>query len=225
MRLDRRWLGLLVALSVVWAVADGTVPVESDSTPAPAPGDHRLPGAGEGSAASTSRTVAQYVIPKLTLLREDGSRASFPRELDDGRAVLVHFIFTSCTTVCPMLSHVFAKLQRELGPDAGKVHLVSISIDPEYDTPERLAAYAEKLGAGPGWNHYTGRLEDIIAIQQAFRVYRSDKMSHLPVALFKAPKSKTWVRYEGVVSPEVLLAEYRQSAATGTTKPAHREAH
>ena len=64
--------------------------------------------------------------------------------------------------------------------------MVSISIDPEYDTPEALNAYARRFDAGPQWEFLTGSLDDSIAVQKAFDADRGDKMNHAPLTLFRA---------------------------------------
>jgi protein SCO1/2 len=111
------------------------------------------------------------------------------------------------------MSSTFAQLERRLGPDAGKVHLMSISIDPEHDTPARLTEYARKFRAGPEWQHYTGTLEASIATQRAFDVYRGGKMSHSLVTLMRAAPGKPWVRLDGWVQADDLLREYRALVA------------
>jgi protein SCO1/2 len=87
---------------------------------------------------------------------------------------------------------------------------MSISTDPEQDTPARLREYAHKFGAGPGWQHYTGSLPASLATQRAFDVYRGDKMSHTPVTLMRAAHGKSWRRIDGFVRPDELLDEYHQ---------------
>jgi protein SCO1/2 len=87
------------------------------------------------------------------------------------------------------------------------VHLVSISIDPEFDTPARLREYASKLGAGPGWRHYGGTLAASLAAQRAFGVYRGDKMSHAPTTLVRTAPGAEWVRFDGFATADQLLAE------------------
>ncbi len=100
-----------------------------------------------------------------------------------------------------------SELQRKLGTGRDRVHLVSISIDPEQDTPARLRDYAKKFGAGPEWQHYTGTLAASVASQRAFDVYRGDKMSHIPVTLVRPAAGNRWVRIEGFASADQLLAE------------------
>lgn len=161
-----------------------------------------------------TRSSVQYAVPKVILLRDDGKPVSLPQEMDDGRPVVLNFIFTSCGSICPLMSQVFGEFQRKLGTDAALVHLMSISTDPEQDTPARLTEYARQFGAGPEWQHYTGTLKASLAAQRAFDVYRGDKMSHAPVTLLRAAPGQPWRRIDGFVTPDDLLHEYRQLLAS-----------
>ena len=158
-------------------------------------------------------STVQYKVPNVTLVREDGSTVSLAEEMNDGRPVLLNFIFTSCGSVCPLMSQMFAQFQKLLGSDARNVHLMSISIDPEQDTPARLTEYAHKFGAGPEWQHYTGTVQASLTAQRAFDVYRGDKMSHAPVTLMRAAPGEPWLRIDGFVTPDVLEREYRKLLA------------
>ena len=161
---------------------------------------------GRGTLSSKS----QYTIPAVQLIRDDGKLVSLPAEVNDGRPVVLNFIFTSCSSVCPLMSEVFAQFARKLGPDRDKVHLMSISIDPEQDTPARLREYAQRFEAGSEWQHYTGTVEASLAAQRAFAVYRGDKMSHTAVTLLRVDPGMPWLRLDGFVTPDELLEQYRQ---------------
>jgi protein SCO1/2 len=102
------------------------------------------------------------------------------------------------------------QLQEKLGNDRKRAHLVSISIDPEQDTPAVLREYAKRFEAGNGWRYYTGTAEASIATQRAFDVYRGDKMNHAPVTLLRAAPGKPWTRIEGFASADELLNKYRE---------------
>jgi protein SCO1/2 len=154
-----------------------------------------------------SRSIANYEVPSVALVRDDGKPVDFSQELDDGRPVVLSFIYTSCTTVCPLTSHTLSQLQNLLGTARDSVHLVSVTIDPEFDTPARLRAYAAAFGAGPQWQHYTGTLAASKRAQTAFNVYRGNKMDHVPVSLIRTKPGAPWVRIEGFATPEQLLAE------------------
>jgi protein SCO1 len=164
-------------------------------------------------AANVSRSTAEYVAPEVTLVRADGKRVSLRQELNDGRPVLLNFIFTTCSSVCPLSSRTLEEFQHKLGPQAANLHLMSISIDPEEDTPARLNEYARKFHAGPEWNYYTGTVAASIAAQRAFDVFRGEKMNHNPVTLMRSAPGKAWLRIEGFVTPDELLEYYRQLLA------------
>lgn len=155
------------------------------------------------------RSEARYRMPQVTLLNQNGQKVTLSKALDDGRPVLLNFIYTSCTTVCPVTTQIFSEVQAQLGQPPGKLHMVSVSIDPEYDTPKRLLAYARENKTGPQWDFYTGSLDDSIAVQKAFDAYRGDKMNHTPLTLMRAAPGKPWVRLDGFASPEMIVKEYQ----------------
>ena len=166
------------------------------------------------AAVPVARSTVTYETPAVTLIREDGKRVSLARELDDGRPVLLNFIFTTCSSICPLTSRTLEEFQHKLGSEAARVHLMSISIDPEQDTPARLTEYARKFHAGPEWQYYTGTVAASLAAQRAFDVYRGEKMSHTPVTLMRAAPGEPWLRIEGFVTPDELLDDYRNLLAS-----------
>jgi protein SCO1/2 len=159
------------------------------------------------------RSTANYPVPDVTLVRADGVRVKLAQELDDSRPVLLDFIYTTCTTICPVLSQTFTEVQKRLGSDASKVKMISISIDPEEDTPARLSDYAKRFRAGAQWQFYTGTIEASIATQRAFDAYRGDKMSHSPVTFFRGAAGQPWVRLDGFATPDALVSELRPMVA------------
>jgi len=160
-------------------------------------------------AAELKRSETNYRIPTLTLVRQDGKAVRFPAEVDDGRAVMLQFIYTSCTAICPVTTRTFAQVQEALGKDSSKLHMLSISIDPEYDTAPRLDSYAKKLGAGPQWQFYTGTLQDSVTLQKSFDAFRGDKMNHVPVTYLRLSPGKPWVRLDGLASADETVKQYR----------------
>ncbi len=170
----------------------------------------------EPLASGATRSVANYEIPDIQLLRADGKAVSLPDELNDGRPVVMNFFFTTCTTICPLGSQTFARLQGLLGKDRSRVHMVSISIDPEEDTAARLSEYAKQYKAGPNWSFYTGTVQASLAAQRAFGAYRGDKMDHAPLTLFRAAPGRPWIRIDGFATPEELYHEVIRDAGPGT---------
>jgi len=169
---------------------------------------------GHEMGASTLTAWQNYALPDISLLRESGQSVALAPELNDGRPVVMNFIYTTCETSCPLSSATFSLFDQRLGGERDKVHLVSISIDPEQDTPARLRAYAKKFHAGPEWQFYTGTLAASVAAQKAFGAYRGDKMSHSPLTLMRAAPGKAWLRIEGFVTPDQLLMHYHELFAS-----------
>ena len=111
----------------------------------------------------------QPVIGGVSLVDVEGRTVTLRDALTSDSPVMVNFIFTSCTTICPVMSAGFSQLARRLATENRPVRLVSISIDPEYDTPARLREYAEYLGARDNWVFLTGSRADSEAAQKALR--------------------------------------------------------
>lgn len=159
------------------------------------------------------RSVHAYEMPDVTLLNQDRQEVRLQELVSSGKPVLVDFIFATCTTICPVLSATFKNFQRELGDEAAEVELVSISIDPEHDRPDVMKRYLQRYGARPGWRFLTGERADIDSAMRAFDCYVPDKMSHAPAYFLRGPGDKEWVRLDGFVRSEEMMAEYRKVAA------------
>jgi len=155
-----------------------------------------------------TRTMANYKVPDVAMIRQDGKSLSALQALDDGRPVILNFVFVSCSAICPMLSHVLSTVQSKFIKDKKSFHLVSISIDPENDTPIQLIEYAKKFGAGDSWDFFTGSRKDSLALQKTFDAYRGDKMNHQSVILMRAKPGESWLRFEGFMSPDVVFNEF-----------------
>jgi protein SCO1/2 len=162
--------------------------------------------------AAVRRSMVDVALSATPMVKQDGSKTTLAKELDGKKPVILAFIYTSCTTVCPVTSQILARTQDLLGADLPGVRIVSVSIDPEYDTAERLLAYSQKFGAKAQWQHYTGTLANSVAIQKAFGAYRGDKMNHVPLMFINGGGKKNWVQLEGFPSAEQVVKEYRDQA-------------
>ncbi|MEA3277045.1 MAG: SCO family protein [Pseudomonadota bacterium] len=154
------------------------------------------------------RSEHRYQVPDLVLVDRHGQKVSLAEALDGAGPVLLNFIFTSCTTICPVLSGTFAQAQGSLGPGREEVRMYSVSIDPEQDTPARLSEYAQRYRAGDSWHFLTGSRDDVLAVQKAFDAYRGSKMNHIPLTFMRASPDAPWTRLEGFASTADLLREY-----------------
>jgi protein SCO1/2 len=158
-----------------------------------------------------SREEVSYQLPDVMLTDQNGDKVSAAALLNGEDPMMVSFIFTTCTTICPVLSAIFAQAQKRYSNELDGVKLISISIDPEYDTPARLQEYARRFHAQEGWTFLTGDLEAVIEVLDSFDAYFGDKMNHLPLTFIHKPGSSTWLRLEGFPDASDLVEEYQTS--------------
>lgn len=158
------------------------------------------------------RTVEKYKIPDVVLINQDGKKVRLASLLSSDTPVVVDFIYGTCTTICPVLSAGFVNLQGKLGAASQSVRLISITIDPENDSPKVMKEYLKRYRARPGWEFLTGSRADIDAVMKGFNAYIPDKMSHYPLNLIRSPKDGSWIRLFGLLSSREFLEEYRSVA-------------
>jgi protein SCO1 len=163
-------------------------------------------------------------VPAETLVDQDGNRVSIP-ELFADRTVVVSFAFTTCTTICSPMTAVLGKLQGELGERLGTdVRLVTISLDPRTDTPERLAEYADKFGRREGWSFLTGPTDVVRRVLRPLGGYVAVKEDHAPVVLVGNAAAGKWVRVHGLASSGSLLEAIDEVAPQQAAAPQLDEA-
>lgn len=156
---------------------------------------------------AAAATVASVMLHNSILLTQDGDAVHFVDDVIDDRIVVIDFVYTTCTTVCPVLSAIFAQVQNRLGDRLGTdVHLVSVSVDPNRDTPERLKAYADSLKSRPGWVWLTGEKIAVDDVLRGLGAYTPDFADHPSMILVGDARSGTWNRYFGFPGPDQILA-------------------
>ncbi len=166
--------------------------------------------AGASPAATRyARADVEVTAPAVTLVAEDGSRVRLAEELARPGPVAVQFVFSTCATICPVMTATLAEARRR----HPELRALSFTIDPEHDTPERLRAFAARHGAGRGWRFLTGRPEDLLQVQRAFDVDRGDKMRHQPATFLRGAPGGRWLRLDGFPSAADLAAEIAALAA------------
>lgn len=166
------------------------------------------------AAVAYSRSVQRYQVPALSLVDANGKSVRLGELLAADKPLMINFIFTSCSAICPVMAATFAQVQQRLGPRRDGVRMVSVTIDPGYDTPERLRDYARRFEARPDWHFLTGGADAIRRVQDAFDAYRGNKGNHLPLTILRAAPGATWIRVEGLASPDQLLRELERAGAT-----------
>lgn len=204
------WCNGVVAWGLACALLAGALPVGAHGLEQHTEASRIQKKDAVAGAAGYKRSESVYTLPDVVLTDAD-ERPVRLRELMATRdPVMVNFIFTSCSTICPVMAHVFAEMPAVLGDDGRRLRMVSISIDPEADTPLQLKAYARSLKANERWKFLTGSNEDIKAVQLAFAAYRGNKMNHEPLTLMRQTAGMPWVRIDGFVAPDALAREYKR---------------
>jgi protein SCO1 len=156
--------------------------------------------------AESGLLPARLSIPDVEILNQDGKKQRLFTDLIKGRKVVINFIYTTCTAYCPLSGNNFAKLQTLLGERLGKdVFLLSISTDPETDTPAKLKIWSERFGPKPGWTLVTGNTPAMQTLLRAFLGEGPRRGFHTPVAFVVDDKSGGWKRTYGLEQPAKLV--------------------
>jgi protein SCO1/2 len=155
---------------------------------------------------SSPDEASKMNIPDVELLDQDGRKIHFYTDLVKGQTVAINFIFTTCTTICPPLGATFARVQKELSDKVGPdVRLISISVDPATDTPERLKAWGAKFHAADGWTFVTGNKPQVDELLRALGASSARREDHTPTVLIGNDASGNWTRTYGLAKASQLV--------------------
>ena len=160
------------------------------------------------NVAGTEDTFAGVKLVDAALIDQDGRPVKFSSQVVSDRIVAINFIYTTCSTVCPLVSATFKRLQDKLGDRLGRdVWLVSISLDPVTDTPARLKEYAARYHAKPGWLWLTGDAMDVEQVLNGLGTTSANFREHAPLTLVGDGKRGRWVRFNALTGPQQISAE------------------
>ncbi len=155
----------------------------------------------------------QYNIPNVNLVNHYGKSVNLKELMEGDEPILLQFIFTSCATICPVLSATFDSAQDKLVSMNKDYKMISISIDPEHDKPSVLRKYAKTWNANQNWQFLTGTKKDIFDVIKAFDALYggSNKMYHKPYFYIRPGEKNSWTRIDGMVSSASLISEYHSA--------------
>jgi len=164
---------------------------------------HRGTASDSGAAPGPVEAVELH---DQILITQDGEEVRFAAEVIADYIVVMDFVYTTCTTVCPVLSAVFSQVQDDLGESLDeRVRLVSVSVDPGRDTPERLKNYSGQHGARPGWFWLTGEKASVDLVLQGLGAFTPNFEDHPSMVLVGDARSGQWTRFFGFPSPKQIL--------------------
>lgn len=162
------------------------------------------------SEPKTSIETVDYSIPDIELTDSTGARRNLRELLDSDEPLVVNFIYTTCTTICPVITATTLQLQRELQSVAEQPTYITISIDPDYDSAVVLREYANNYGAD--WTFLTGSSDEVMTALKALDAYRGNKVNHFALVLMKPSRNAQWTRVEGLTSADALATIWRDSS-------------
>jgi protein SCO1 len=166
------------------------------------------------NAAGATWLGETVTVPPVDLIDQDGSSVRLT-ELMRGRTVVVNFMFTGCSSVCPPQTAIL-RAARESLADARNVLLISVTVDPLGDGPEQLRGYAKRFdlkpGIGQGWVFLTGKPEHVRRVMQSFGERGSAPDAHAGLVWIGNQASGRWTRLAANNGPAVIAKLVREAA-------------
>jgi len=156
--------------------------------------------------AASEITMAEVDLSDgLSMLNRFGKRVDLRADVIGDRVVVVNFVYTNCTTVCPVTSSIFSMVQDRFDKRMGQdVALVTITVDPARDNSHRMRSYAQNYNPGEGWSWLTGEKGTVDEALRAFGAYTPNFEDHPAMVLIGDDSNSQWYRYYGFPSPEVI---------------------
>jgi protein SCO1/2 len=160
---------------------------------------------GQAPAKDAEQSPAHKYFTDTVLITQDGKQVRFYSDVLKDKVVVINCFFATCQGSCLPLNRTFEKIQAQFGERLGKdVVLVSITVDPQMDTPARLKEYAAKFHALPGWFFLTGEKEHVDFIHKKLGQYVEDKQEHNNIFLIGNVRTGLWKKAFGLAKPEEL---------------------
>ena len=162
--------------------------------------------------ASSNAALAQTVwgkdyFPNVELTTQDNKKVRFYDDMLAGKVVVINFIFTTCTDVCPLDTAQLRKIYDLLGDHPGKdIFLYSISVDPERDTPAAMKAFMTQYDIGKGWTFLTGKREDIDLIQKKLGIQPAgpNPAAHTTSLMLANVPTGEWIKRSPYENPQMI---------------------
>jgi cytochrome oxidase Cu insertion factor (SCO1/SenC/PrrC family) len=174
-------------------------------------GDRRRPGEKVPKSqadlqAYQARNLREH-FPNVVLINQDKKKLHFYDDLIKGKLVVIQFMFTNCERFCPMVTPNLVKVQDELQKRApGEVSIVSITVDPDHDTPDVLKAYGQKFHIQKGWQFLTGRKSDIEGLRRELGLYYPEdkQFEHMNMITIGKEPTGQWLSMRALNIPDVI---------------------
>jgi protein SCO1 len=153
-------------------------------------------------------------LPDPAVLNQNGSNLRLARDVIGGRVAVVHFMFTTCQSFCPLSGSVMSRAQTMLknAPPPHPYRFVSISIQPESTTPAKLKAWLGRFGAGPNWEAVHIAQPSLTRVMNFFGETPTDIMLHSSQMLVIDRQGRIAQRFDNMPTPQALSAAVQRAA-------------
>ncbi|HEU4875355.1 MAG TPA: SCO family protein [Pyrinomonadaceae bacterium] len=169
---------------------------------------------GEFKVKTPRERLAERSFPNVTLTTHEGKKVKFYDDLMKDKIVLINFMYVKCEGTCPGTTTNLVKVQKLLGDRVGKdIFMYSITLKPEEDTPEKLAAYAKAYKVGPGWQFLTGDPKDVELLRQKLGfidrdpVRDANKSNHIGMLRWGNEPHTLWAGCPASLPPAKIVKE------------------
>lgn len=159
---------------------------------------------GSSTGGDKTLKMGEVTISEVALQNQDGETVNF-QDLVRDKIVAINFVFTTCKTICPPMGANFAELNRRMAETRGEeLAMISVSIDPTNDTPERMKAWSEKFSPEPGWTLLTGEKQSVDQLLKELKVFTPLKEDHAPILMMGKVGEDNWIRTNGLGNVDLL---------------------
>lgn len=171
----------------------------------------------KGEADQEKSKIAKLKFPNIDVLTQDGKKVNFFKDLIKGKKVFISFIYTTCNLTCPMVGRNFEKLQKTVGKNLGEnIFLISVTTDPETDTPQVLKTWGEKFNRQDGWTLVTGDKKEMETLLYTLTGSGPQRGLHTSLLIIFDESSGNWDTSSSLLSSKTLLDKLNKLGNTPT---------
>ncbi|MFA9421894.1 MAG: SCO family protein [Gammaproteobacteria bacterium] len=164
------------------------------------------------AATAVKVAMAEIELPdNLPMINQFGDQVDLRKDVIGNRIVAINFVYTTCTTVCPVVSAIFSMVQDQLaGFSDREIALITVTVDPTRDTPHRLLSYSKNFNPGTGWSWLTGDKKTVDKALRAMGAYTPNFEDHPAMVLIGDDSKSEWFRFYGFPAPEAIESKLRE---------------
>lgn len=196
--------GYSILLFVVILCAAPSVPAQAKP---PAEKKPQMPSSMPQPAPSAqTASPAEKYFSDVELINQDGQKLRFYSDVLKNKVVIINTFFATCTGVCPPMNRNLESLQDALGERLGKeAFIVSITVDPETDTPVKLKEYGRRFHARPGWLFLTGKKENVDWALYKLGQYVETRDNHMTIIIIGNEPTGLWKKAFALAKADELM--------------------